>query len=89
MSRARLWLAVSAAAAVTILTRLPFRSEFLFSWDSANYALAMSRIDIVAHRPHPPGYLGYVFAARLIDLVLYRLHGIAFDRVEFSSDSDI
>lgn len=26
--------------------------------------------------------------ARLIDLVLYRLHGIAFDRVEFSSDSD-
>lgn len=25
---------------------------------------------------------------RLIDLVLYRLHGIAVDRVEFSSDSD-
>jgi hypothetical protein len=26
--------------------------------------------------------------ARLIDLVLYRLHGIAVDRVQFSSDSD-
>lgn len=26
--------------------------------------------------------------ARLIDLVLYRLHGIATDRVEFTSDSD-
>jgi len=26
---------------------------------------------------------------RLIDLVLYRLHGIAVDRAEFSSDSDL
>ena len=47
-----------------ILTRWPFRSEYLFSWDSANYALAMERIDIAAHRPHPPGYLGYVVMAR-------------------------
>jgi hypothetical protein len=28
-------------------------------------------------------------SARLIDLVLYRLHNVAVDRVEFSSDSDI
>jgi hypothetical protein len=28
-------------------------------------------------------------SARLIDLVLYRLHGIAVDRLQFSSDSDI
>lgn len=28
-------------------------------------------------------------SARLIDLVLYRLHNIAVDRVQFSSDSDL
>lgn len=39
-------------------------SRFLFSWDSANFAFGVSRIDIAAHRPHPPGYLGYVLAAR-------------------------
>lgn len=44
----------------------PFRSHDLFSWDSANYAFAMSRIDIAVHRPHPPGYLGYVFAGRFL-----------------------
>lgn len=49
-----------AAAAL----RWPFRSQTLFSWDSANFALALERIDIAAHRPHPPGYLAYVWIAR-------------------------
>jgi len=35
-----------------------------------------------------PSVLERDMTARLIDLVLYRLHGIAVDRVEFSSDSD-
>jgi len=43
----------------------------LFSWDSANYALAIERIDIGAHRPHPPGYLGYVLAARLLNFFIH------------------
>ena len=46
-------------------------SRYLFSWDSANYAFAMSRIDISQHRPHPPGYLGYVFAARGLAAVVH------------------
>lgn len=50
--------------------RVPFRSHYLHSWDSANYALAMERIDIATHRPHPPGYVGYVMAARGLDAVL-------------------
>jgi hypothetical protein len=31
----------------------------------------MARIDIAQHRPHPPGYLGYVLVARAIDLVVH------------------
>ncbi len=55
------------AAVAVVATRWPFRSHALFSWDSANFALGMARIDIAAHRPHPPGYLGYVIAGRLLD----------------------
>jgi hypothetical protein len=61
----------AGVAAVTFLTRWPFRSHALFTWDSANFALGMARIDIAQHRPHPPGYLGYVFVARAIDLVVH------------------
>jgi hypothetical protein len=57
------------AGLLVLVSRWPFRSHSLFSWDSANFALAMSDIDIAAHRPHPPGYIGYVLAARGIDLV--------------------
>ena len=67
--RALHWLA-GGAGLLVLLTRWPFRSHELFSWDSANFALAMADVDIAAHRPHPPGYLGYVFAARALDLVL-------------------
>jgi hypothetical protein len=42
------------------------RGRFLFSWDSANFGLALGGIDIAQHRPHPPGYVGYVVAARLL-----------------------
>jgi len=31
--------------------------------------MALDRIDIVMHRPHPPGYLGYVFVARILRYV--------------------
>ena len=67
MTRAPL-AAATALIAFTIvaLTVWPLRSRHLFSWDSANYAFAVERIDISAHRPHPPGYLGYVFAARAL-----------------------
>ncbi len=53
------------------LTIWQTHSRYLFSWDSANYAFAISRIDISLHRPHPPGYLGYVFAARWLAAVVH------------------
>ncbi|HKT81127.1 MAG TPA: hypothetical protein VJP86_12960 [Vicinamibacterales bacterium] len=55
-----------AATAFAIATIWPFRSHYLISWDAANFAFALDRIDIAAHRPHPPGYLGYVFAGRAL-----------------------
>jgi len=66
------WTVWKTAALLTVLvvvSRWPFRSHALFSWDSANFAMALDRIDIAMHRPHPPGYLGYVFAARALRLI--------------------
>jgi hypothetical protein len=57
------------AGLIALVTRLPFRSHALFDWDSANFALALDDIDIAAHRPHPPGYLGYVLAGRAFQLL--------------------
>lgn len=37
----------------------------------------------------PQSVLEREMSARLIDLVLYRLHALATDRVEFTSDSDL
>jgi hypothetical protein len=57
-----------AAALLVIGSRYAFHSDYLFSWDSANFALALDNVDIAAHQPHPPGYLGYVWVARAIRL---------------------
>jgi hypothetical protein len=48
---------------VTLVTRVPFASRYLFSWDSANFALALDDYNVAAHQPHPPGYPLYVAAA--------------------------
>ncbi len=50
---------------IGVLTRIPFRSHFLFNVDSVNYALALDSFDLAAHQPHPPGYLLYVVMAKI------------------------
>ena len=65
MARKQLLLAALAMLVVALATTWPVRSERLISWDAANFALALDHIDIGAHQPHPPGYLGYVFAGRV------------------------
>jgi hypothetical protein len=62
-----LWAIRAVARVAVFLSRWPIRSQRLFSWDSANFALATLHIDIADHRPHPPGYLGYVLVARALD----------------------
>lgn len=46
---------------------LPFRSRFLVNWDAVNFALATLSFDLEHHQPHPPGYIGYVFAGWLLN----------------------
>ena len=46
-------------------------TQTLYAFDSANYALAVSRFYNVAfHQPHPPGYPVYVAVARVLNLLV-------------------
>jgi hypothetical protein len=72
----------------TVLTRLPFMTQMLYAFDSANYALAVRDFYNVAfHQPHPPGYPLYVLFAGAIDLGVHDanrslvLEGIAWSTV--------
>lgn len=66
MTRRHLLASAAVIVVIVAATTWPFRSERLISWDAANFAFALQKIDIAAHRPHPPGYLGYVFAGRAL-----------------------
>jgi Protein of unknown function (DUF2723) len=69
MPRADLAIAL-ALAAVTVLSRIPFRARLLPTWDAVQFALALDRYDIAAHQPHPPGYILYVAAAHVVRLAI-------------------
>ncbi len=56
---------------VALAIRLPFQTTVLYHWDSVLYARALAGFDVSESRPHPPGYLLYVGAARLAQLVLH------------------
>jgi hypothetical protein len=65
-----LWLTAILALA-TVATRIPFASEMLYSYDSANYAFAIRDYYHVGHHhPHPPGYPLYVGAGWLLTKLL-------------------
>jgi hypothetical protein len=81
-------LAAAALVLATVATRLPFMTQTLYAFDSANYALAVRDFYNVAfHQPHPPGYPLYVFFARAINVLLQDanralvLEGIAWSAV--------
>jgi hypothetical protein len=56
--------------ALALLMRLPYQTNTLYHWDSVLYARALAAFDVSESQPHPPGYLFYVGAARLAQLVL-------------------
>lgn len=69
---ARLALHADAAAAVglaalTLLSRWPYRARMLYNWDAVQFALALHEFDVAKHQPHPPGYLLYVALGRLLN----------------------
>jgi hypothetical protein len=55
---------------LTVLSRIPFTSKYLYHMDSVQFALALENYDITLHQPHPPGYFLYVMLGRLINLFI-------------------
>ncbi len=68
LSRERILVRSAVIFTIAMLLRLPFAARSLFAWDSVLYARAMEHFRIalapLESRPHPPGYLFYVLAAR-------------------------
>ncbi len=60
------WLLSIGFLAITAVSRIPFRSEMLFAWDSANFAFALDEYNVAFHQPQPPGYPLYVASAKLL-----------------------
>src|SRR5688500_16079301 len=54
-------------AALTVVSRLPYRARMLYNWDAVQLALALNEYDVVKHQPHPPGYILYVALGRLVN----------------------
>jgi hypothetical protein len=63
-------LALGVGAGALLLSRLLFLPPSLEDVDSTNFARALADFDPVVHQPHPPGYPVYVFAAKLVALVV-------------------
>lgn len=61
-------LIASSLFIVTFLSRIPLRSQFLYSWDSANFALGIINFNVAADRPHFSGYPLYILAGKIINL---------------------
>jgi hypothetical protein len=56
----RIRVAAWLAAAVAVVSRLPFAARRLWDHDSVQFALGVERYDLAAHHPHPPGYPLYI-----------------------------
>jgi 4-amino-4-deoxy-L-arabinose transferase-like glycosyltransferase len=50
---------VLALAFAALVMRVPFMTQYLYHWDSVNFALSLSHYDVRMHQPHPPGYVLY------------------------------
>ncbi|MCX6020867.1 MAG: glycosyltransferase family 39 protein, partial [Chloroflexi bacterium] len=66
LARALSWTFTLAVLA----TRWPVRTQWLFNWDAANFALALRHFDVRLHQPQPPGYPLFVLAGRVMDAAL-------------------
>ena len=64
------WMATSLFV-LTLLSRVPFRSQILYHWDSVNFAYAMREFSVAKEQPHPPGYIVYVWLCRVVNLLFH------------------
>jgi hypothetical protein len=59
-------LLVILVSALAAALRLPTRSRLPVAWDPVNFSLAVDRLDLPSHQPHPPAAIGYVLVGRLL-----------------------
>jgi hypothetical protein len=55
--------------AATILTRLPFTTQYLYHWDSVNMAYGIIDFNVLEGAPHFPGYIVYIAIAQLVNRI--------------------
>ena len=55
---------------LTCLLRIPFRSQYAYIWDSAEFSLAIGQYNVTLSQPHAPGYFLYVMLGRLVNLFI-------------------
>ena len=60
--------------AAALALRLPFRSQFAYIWDSAEFSLAIGQYNVALSQPHAPGYFLYVMLGRLVNLLVGNPH---------------
>lgn len=56
---------------ITVISRIPFTSKYLYHMDSVQYALALEQYNITVHQPHPPGYFLYVMLGRFLNYFIH------------------
>ena len=59
---------VTCLVLATFATRIPFRSHYLWTWDSGSFALALDRFNVASDQPQSPGYILYVGLGRIFRL---------------------
>lgn len=52
------------------ITRFPFISPILYSWDSVQFALALEKFDVRLYQPHPPGYILFVLMGKIFNFFI-------------------
>ncbi len=60
------WVAL-ALFVITVFTRIPFHSNYLYHWDSVNMAFGMEHFNPADGAPHFPGYFAYIVVADILN----------------------
>jgi hypothetical protein len=55
---------------VAVAIRLPYRGQYLYHWDSVNFALSLENYDVRLHQPQPPGYFFYSAMGAAFNVVI-------------------
>lgn len=55
---------------LTVLSRIPFRSEYLYHTDSVNMAFGILKFNVLQSAPHFPGYIVYIALAQALNFLI-------------------